>query len=170
MGNRGFAGKWSHYDESLRIPMVIFDPRTDIPNKGKTVNSMVLNIDLAPTLLDIAGVNIPQNYQGLSLMPLVHGAKTEFRTDFFCEHLLIHAGIPKWEGVRTESFMYARYFDQDPVYEFLHEFQTDPNELVNLASNINYHNQLEQLRNRCDDLVEQYTPKPDEIFKNSFEE
>ncbi|MFK8010894.1 MAG: sulfatase [Marinicellaceae bacterium] len=169
MGNRGFAGKWSHYEESLRIPMIIFDPRTEELNKGKNVNSMVLNIDLAPTLLEIAGASIPHHYQGLSLMPLVHGLSIEWRSDFFCEHLLIHAGIPKWEGVRTENFMYARYFEQDPVYEFLHEFETDPNELVNLASNKNYQIQLKQLRNRCDNLVEQYTPKPDAIFKNSFE-
>src|SRR5690606_33831358 len=73
MGNRGFAGKWSHYEESLRVPLIVCDPRLPADRRGKVVEAMALNIDLAPTFLAYAGATIPENYQGRSLVPLAAG-------------------------------------------------------------------------------------------------
>ena len=157
MGNRGFAGKWSHFEESLRIPLIITDPRVVEKNKGIVDKSMALNVDIAPTLIDFAGVNVPTAYQGKSLVSLLHGNKPqEWRKDFFCEHLMNHAGIPKWEGVRGERFVYAKYFEQKPVFEFLHDLDTDPNELVNYSGEKKYHEILERMRSRCDELKNKY--------------
>lgn len=74
---------------------------------------------------------------------------------FFCEHLNLRYGM-SWEGVRGERFKYARYVDQDPVQEFLHDLKNDPNELVNLAGNPEYAALLKQLRQRTDALLESY--------------
>ncbi len=153
MGDRGFAGKWTHYEESLRIPLIVCDPRRGTTERGAVRNQMVLNIDIPATILRLAGVGIPAGYQGRSLTPLLRGGTVpEWRSDFFCEHLMDHPDIPKWEGVRGERYVYARYFEQDPVYEFLHDLETDPDQLINFASNPEYRQILTTLRNRSDEL------------------
>ena len=70
LGERGFAGKWLIYEESVRVPLFIYDPRLSEERRGETVDEMVLNIDLAPTLLALAGVEAPEAYEGRSLSPL----------------------------------------------------------------------------------------------------
>ena len=128
-GQRGFAGKWSHYEESLRVPLIIFDPRAPRERRGLVAESMVLNADVAPTILDYAGATIPEHYQGRSLLPLMRGdAPADWRNDTFVEHLMDHPAIPKWEGVRGPRYVYARYFEQQPPFEFLHDLQADPDE------------------------------------------
>jgi arylsulfatase A-like enzyme len=156
-GSRGFAGKWSHYEESLRVPMIIFDPRLETSLRGRIVERMALNIDLPATMLDYGEVTVPASYQGHSLVGLVEGDKTtSWRKDFFCEHLFDHVNIPKWEGVRGQRWVYARYFQQDPVFEFLHDLSTDPLQRKNLAVDPSFTNQLSLQRARCDDLRELY--------------
>lgn len=77
LGNRGFAGKWSHYDESLRVPLIIMDPRVPVNQKGKVVDAMALNLDFPATFLDWAGAKIPDRYQGRSLKELVNTGKVK---------------------------------------------------------------------------------------------
>lgn len=165
MGQRGFAGKWSHYEESLRVPMIIVDPRVQKEWRGQVVDNVVLNVDLPATMLDYAGVEIPKKYQGHSLAGLVRGANARgWRKDFFCEHLMHYppkansddGGIPKWEGVRGTRFTYARYFEQNPPYEFLHDLEKDPNQLTNFATEPEYAAKLNELRKRTDELRDSY--------------
>jgi arylsulfatase A-like enzyme len=168
MGQRGFAGKWSHYEESLRVPMIIVDPRVQKQWHGQVNDSVVLNVDLPATMLAYAGVDVPNKYQGNSLAGLVRGANGRgWRQDFFCEHLMHmppkpnsdDGGIPKWEGVRGRRFTYARYFEQEPVYEFLHDLENDPNQLVNLATDPTHAGKLAELRKRTDELRDSYGGK-----------
>ena len=148
MGDRGFAGKWSHYEESIRVPMIIFDPRLPKELRGRVVNKPVLNADLAPTFLELAGVKKPARYQGRSLMPLVKKRNVaDWRKDVFAEHLLeFGTRLPKWEGVRGERYVYARYIEHN--YEFLHDLKTDPDELKNLANDPRYSKILKRMRTR----------------------
>lgn len=156
-GQRGFAGKWSHYDESLRVPLIIYDPRAEKKRRGKVADPMVLNTDIAPTILGYAGVKAPQQYQGRSLLQIMNGEKiTDWRKDTFCEHLMENNTIPKWEGVRSSRYVYARYFEQKPQYEYLHDLQKDPDQLENLVSDPAYANLLNQLRKRCNFLRDSY--------------
>jgi arylsulfatase A-like enzyme len=157
MGDRGFAGKWSHHEQSQRVPLVIYDPRQPEGHRGRTVDTMALNLDLPATFMDWAGVAIPASYQGASLKPVIEGdANPEgWREDFFCEHFNPRYSM-SWEGVRGERFKYARYIDQDPVQEFLHDLKNDPDELTNLAGDPEYAAQLEQLRQRTDALADRY--------------
>jgi arylsulfatase A-like enzyme len=157
MGDRGFAGKWSHYEQSLRIPLIIYDPRLPGDRQGAVNDEMALNIDVLATMLELAGVGIPGRYQSNSLKPLLLGEQVPgWRKDFFCEHLIDHADIPKWEGVRGERYVYARYFEQQPVYEFLYDLSTDPDQLVNLAPTPEYRNILETMSERCDEFKSMY--------------
>ncbi|MCB1090431.1 MAG: sulfatase [Verrucomicrobiae bacterium] len=156
-GQRGFAGKWSHYEESLRVPLIIFDPRAPKERRGLVAESMVLNADVAPTILDYAGATIPEHYQGRSLLPLMRGdAPADWRNDTFVEHLMDHPAIPKWEGVRGPRYVYARYFEQQPPFEFLHDLQADPDELVNLATESAHAETLKAMRSRTDELRDTY--------------
>jgi len=155
MGDRGFAGKWSHYEQSLRVPLIVYDPRQPKTNQGTVRDEMALNIDIPTTMLQLAGVKIPTRYQGRSLSPLLQGKHpSDWRNDFFCEHLLNNPDIPKWEGVRGERYVYANYFEQEPVYEFLHDLEADPDQLVNLVADPEYREILTAMSKRCDELKE----------------
>ena len=158
LGSRGFAGKWSHYEESLRVPLIIRDPRLGPSDRGRTVDAMALNLDIPATILDLAGVDRPAAYQGRSVLPFTMGAEpADWRTDFFAEHLMeIGESIPKYEGVRGERMVYARYFEQAPVYEFLHDLERDPDQLENLVGDPAYRETLDHLRARTDALRDGY--------------
>ena len=151
-GNRDFAGKWSHYEESLRVPLIIKDPRMDkqLPSN----NAPVLNIDLPATILDMAGVEVPAYMSGKSLQSfLTQDAIEGWRVDSLHSFKGFHESIPNWEGVRSERYMYARYYDQTPPQEFLYYLGNDADQLKNLTELPEYKNKLQALRTRCDELM-----------------
>jgi arylsulfatase A-like enzyme len=152
-GSRGFAGKWSHYEESLRVPLVIYDPRLPVKQRGKVLSQMALNVDVPATIVAAALGEAPSAYQGRDLLPLARGERiSHWRTDFFCEHLMDNAKIPKYEGVRGSRYVYARYFENLPEGEFLHDLQADPKQLKNLVSDPVAAKTLAMMRKRCDEL------------------
>ena len=153
LGSRGFAGKWLHYEEALRVPLVVHDPRVAAPARGLEVPAMALNVDLAATVLDYAGVEPPPSCRGRSLVPWVRGdAAADWRVDFYAEHRMEHAKIPEWEGVRGTRWTYARYVGRGAAGEFLHDLEADPLQLVNLAGQAESAETLEQMRARCEEL------------------
>ena len=148
MGNRGLAGKWSHFEESLRVPLIVADPRVSDDEKGKATDAIALNLDLPATFLDWAGVEVPGRYQGHSLKPIVSEEKpNDWRTESFHEHFAVRNRIPAFEGLRNERFKYVRYVDHDQT-EFLHDLKHDPDELVNLAGDAAHVNTLKAMRDR----------------------
>ena len=155
LGNRGFAGKWSHYEESLRVPMIIHDPRAPQGSRGQVLEHSALNLDLPSTFLDWAGVAIPERYQGRSLKPIVSTGKADdWRKQTFHEHFAVRNRIPAFEGLRTERYKYVRYVDEGN-YEFLHDLKEDPDELVNLAKDPKHAQRLLQFRKRTDQRVKE---------------
>jgi arylsulfatase A-like enzyme len=169
MGNRGLAGKWSHFEESLRVPLIIRDPRVPAAERGKVARALALNLDLPATFLDWAGVPLPKHYQGRSLRPIVSGEPpADWRRETFHEHFAVRNRIPAWEGLRNERFKYARYFDHD--YEFLHDLQNDPDELVNLAADPAHAETLQAMRQRTASVVAELggpLPPPNQAFARS---
>ncbi|MCD0463325.1 sulfatase-like hydrolase/transferase [Roseiconus lacunae] len=153
MGNRGLAGKWSHFEESLRVPLIIFDPRVSSDQRGKVSNDISLNVDLPATFLDWAGVSIPERYQGESLRPIVDDkAPDSWRKESFHEHFAVRNRIAAFEGIRNDRFKYVRYIDEDN-HEFLHDLRQDPDELINLASDPKHTETLRAMRERTDAQV-----------------
>jgi len=153
MGNRGLAGKWSHYDESIRVPLIIADPRVPAGARGKVTDAFALNLDFPSTFLDWAGAEIPAQYQGRSLRSIVEGkTPADWRMETFHEHFAVRNSIPAHEGVRDGRFKYARYFDHGN-YEFLHDLTKDPDELVNLAGDPAHAATLAVMRDRTDAAV-----------------
>lgn len=155
MGNRGLAGKWSHFEESLRVPLIVADPRVSDDEKGKATDAIALNLDLPATFLDWAGVEVPARYQGHSLKPIVSEEKPDdWRTESFHEHFAVRNRIPAFEGLRNERFKYVRYVDHDQT-EFLHDLKNDPDELVNLAGDTAHANTLKAMRDRTSARVDE---------------
>jgi arylsulfatase A-like enzyme len=153
LGEHGLAGKWFAHEESIRVPLWLYDPRLPDDLRGQRRKEVVLNIDLAPTILALAGLDIPEVMQGQSLSPLIHGQAERWRDDFLYEHRFTHAKIPRSEGVRTPHFKYVRYPDQQPVYEELFDLRADPGELRNLAGEHEHAATLRQLKARLEELI-----------------
>ena len=156
LGERGYAGKWLPHEPSIHVPLLIYDPRRS-EYAGLRPEAMALNIDIAPTLLDIAGLETPPQMQGRSLLPLLSGPPpADWRTDFFVEHLMDHVQIVKHEGVRGPRFKYARYFELEPMYEELYDLDNDPLETENLVDDPAYQDELNRMRARTDELRDTY--------------
>lgn len=152
LGERGLAGKWFIYEESIRVPLIVMDPRAPKARRGVTEDAMVLNTDVAPTLLSLAGLPVPAGHDGRDLGPLLRGEEPAWRSDFLYEHLLDNEQIPKSVGVRGERYVYARYFEEEPVFEQLFDLELDPDQLRDLARDPEHVGTLERMRARCDEL------------------
>lgn len=153
MGERQLAGKWLLYDNSLRVPLIIYDPRV---GKHQDLDQMALNIDIPPTILDLAGVKPPDSWHGKSLLPIVAGrTRTLERDTILIEHLWDFENIPPSEGVRTRDWKYFRYVNDKSIEE-LYDLKHDPEERDNLAKKKKYQDVLMQLREKCDDLIHEH--------------
>jgi len=151
LGAHGLRGKWLMYEESIRIPLIIRDPRQGAGGHQRRVEQMALNIDLAPTILDFAGVPIPERMQGKSLVHIVSGSNQTLRDHWYYEHFYEHQGnIRPTEGVRTRKWKYIRFPKEKPVYEQLFDLSKDPYELKDLARNTDHQATLRRFRRRCD--------------------
>ena len=164
LGDRQLADKWLMYDVSIRIPLIIYDPRV---KKSSSIDEMVLNIDITKTMMDMAGVTAPKNYQGKSLTPLLVNNKAHLnRNAILIEHLWDNPDIPSSEAIRTERWKYFRYrLIKAP--EELYDLKNDPLEKNNLASDIQYAKILAKLRKECEATGLKYQSEklcPDDPF------
>lgn len=134
LGEHGLGDKRTAYEESLRIPLLLRYPKLGERGRGRTIDSMALNIDLAPTFLDFAGLAQPQTMQGRSWRPMLEGNANEWRGAFLFEYFREgQYGAPTVFGVRTELAKLIRYPGHDEWTEVF-DLKADPYELKNLAN------------------------------------
>ena len=110
LGEHGWFDKRFMYEESFRTPLLIRYP--PIIEKGSIDSNLVQNIDLAPTILDFAGLEIPIDMQGLSLMPLLENKKVNWRNELYY-HYYEYPGIhmvKRHYGIRTERYKLIHFF------------------------------------------------------------
>lgn len=136
------------YEESLRIPLIFrYPPLTE---KGFEVDQMALNIDLAPTLLDFAGVKEDSLMDGRSLKPLIKGKEPDnWRTSFFMEYYsdkvwprMVNMG---YRGIRSTDLKYIQYTDLEDMNE-LYDLKKDPYELNNIIDDPTYQDRLKEIK------------------------
>lgn len=145
-GEHGLAGKWYGHEESIHIPLIIYDPRKPKAEQGQRRSAMTLNIDLNPTVLELAGLRPNPAAQGRSLVPLLHDENASQRHVWFIEHHFPYNGwIPSSEGIRTERWKYLRYTDSAAPFEELYDLKDDPHETNNLAGKAEYAHQQSTL-------------------------
>jgi arylsulfatase A-like enzyme len=132
LGDHGLGDKRSAYEESMRIPLLLRYPRLGV--RGKIVNEMVLNLDLAPTFLDLAGVTAPKEMQGASWLPLLKGTAVNWRQAFMFAYLFERnlPATPAMIAVRTPDAKLIQYPDRK-VWTELFDLKSDPYETRNLA-------------------------------------
>jgi alpha-L-rhamnosidase len=153
LGERQMAGKWLMYDNSVRVPLIVYDPRAE---EHFDIGDMALNIDVPATMLDLAGVERPESWQGKSLLPVVSGKENSLHRDtILIEHLWEFDKIPPSEGVRTKEWKYFRYIN-DKSSEELYHLVSDPRETNNLAANPEYKHILLELRDKNDQLGKRF--------------
>ena len=156
LGEHGLAGKWLMYEQSIRLPLLIRDPSIPDTQRGRQVDAMALTIDIAPTILDLAGLQPEPVMQGQSLRPWLNGRTVPWRDDFFYEYHFDYRGrIAPCEGVRGRRFKYIRYLATDPIYESLFDLAEDPNELRDLGRNPEYQDVLMKMRARWQELAKE---------------
>ena len=154
-GERGLADKWYPYEESIRVPLIVHDPRTPAAAKGKTNGDFVLNVDIAPTILAAANVAAPKTMQGRDFAPLYREAKNldpPWRDEFFYEHAIIGSKdrIPASRALVRHD---AKYIDwPDFKYEELFDLKADPQEQKNLIADPARAKQLAEMKERFERL------------------
>ena len=154
MGEHGLEGKWFGHEESIRVPLIIYDPR--MPQQRKLVEEIALNIDLAPTILTWAALGVQPQMQGRPLQPLLNGGAVDWRSEFFYEHPYdpgADSYIPKSVGLVTPSWKYMRYYNgrysgQGVVYEELFNAASDPHEIKNRIKDPAQQNRLKTYRKK----------------------
>jgi arylsulfatase A-like enzyme len=152
-GEHGLGGKWLLYEESIRVPLIVRGPGVGDGLRGTKLDALALNIDVAPTILDVAGVPIPAEIDGRSLLPLLGGERVPWRQDFMMEHVgvvEVEHPIPDSLGLRSAAWKYIRYVGVQPAVEELYRVRDDPLEQHDLADEPACAGDLELLRSRLE--------------------
>ena len=158
LGENGLYDKRWMYETSLQMPCLISYP-TKI-KAGTKIDDITLNIDMAPTLLDFAGLSIPEDMQGESFKGLLldhDNAAKDWRKSMYYQYF----EYPKWHrvqphyGIRTERYKLIHFYYDIDVWEF-YDLQKDPKELVNCYNNPEYKDIISELHTRLDEMVKKY--------------
>ncbi|MDW8309460.1 MAG: sulfatase-like hydrolase/transferase, partial [Verrucomicrobiales bacterium] len=168
LGEHGLGDKRALYEESIRIPMLVRYPKLAA---GGTVRvELVLNLDLAPTVLELAGLAIPSEMQGRSWAPLLRGRRVPWRSSFLAQYFFErnNRGTPMTVGVRTTTAKLITYPGHEEWTE-LFDLVNDPYETRNLARDPAHKELLHQLRaeleaqmKATDYRVPEYAHRPDD--------
>lgn len=152
IGDRGFAGKWLPYEASIRVPLIMYDPRAPGKERGIRIAETALNVDIPSTLLGLAGVAAPAGMQGKDLLPLIKGTAREWRTEFFYDHTWVSAVVPSSQALVGMRYKYIVYPFAQPPYEELYDLRADPNEAKNLIGLAAYKKVQDSLKTRFEIL------------------
>ncbi|MEO7699442.1 MAG: sulfatase [Opitutus sp.] len=145
----GLADKWYPHEESIRVPLIVRDPRMSPERRGQTDDNLVLNVDLAPTILSAAGIAAPSRMQGLDVAPLYLAAnKPAWREEFFYEHATIRNThfIPSSQALVRKDWKYLLWPDFNR--EQLFGLDTDPHEESDLIDDPAQQSRLREMRQR----------------------
>lgn len=155
LGEHGFYDKRDAFEESIRVPMLAYAPGLIKP--GTKVTEMVQNIDIAPTLLEAAGVQLPKApaMDGRSFLPLLRGESIKWRDHILYEYYWEwnFPATPTVFAIRTERYKYIFYqgiWDHDGFYDL----QTDSQEQHNLIDVPAYSEQIEAMKKQLFDELE----------------
>lgn len=161
-GEHGLADKWYPYQESIRVPLIVRDPRMAKSKNGQTNDDFALNVDLAPTILAAAGIAAPATMQGQDLAPLyLAEQKPAWRSDFFYEFglggrkpaSLDAVAIPASQAVVRKDLKYCYW--PEFQHEQLFDLQADPLEEHDLSAEPARQAQLAAMRTRMAELKAQ---------------
>jgi arylsulfatase A-like enzyme len=142
------------YKESFRTPLLV-----RYPNKiraGQQIDNFALNLDIAPTLLDYAGVPIPEQMQGRSMKDLLNGQKVHnWRDKIYYHYYGKNFGMTAHYGIQTERYKLIHFYDPIDSWE-LYDLQKDPDEMNNLYDDAQYTGLIASLKKDLQELQVKY--------------
>ena len=146
------------YEESIRLPLLVRYPK--LIKQSTVRDELALNIDLAPTLLELSGTALPANTQGRSLVPLLKGSRPEWRSSFLIE-LYSDNVFPRivkmgYKAVRNQRWKYIHYLELNGMDE-LYDLKTDPYEMTNLISEPTAKKALNEMKRELERLLNDKT-------------
>jgi len=137
--------KRAAYEESIRVPLLMRYPSLIKP--GTKPTEMALNIDIAPTVLQLGGATVPKDVHGKSLVPIFENKLGEWRGGALFEYFMEErfTRVPSWQALRTDRWKYIHYTDVENADE-LYDLQADPYEMKNLIADAGSAEQLKSLK------------------------
>lgn len=154
LGEHGLYDKRFMYEESFRTPLIIYSPEAKI--HGKENSDFVMNLDIAPTILDFANILIPADMQGCSMRPLVMGREVkDWRTELYYHYYEKSFGLTKHYGIRTERYKLIHFYDPVDSWE-LYDLKNDTSEMINLYEDTKMQSIISDLKIRLEDLQKKY--------------
>lgn len=153
LGEHGLIDKRHMYEESMRVPLLVYSP--GLIKEGMKVTELIQNIDIAPTILEMAGIKPPENMDGKSFLPLLKGQEIKLRDEVFYEYYWERPfpHTPTVFGVRTRKYKYMTYhgiWDIDELYDI----ENDPHEKNNLINDPSYQDLKKELNKKVYDWLE----------------
>lgn len=146
LGEHGWFDKRFMYEQSLRMPLIVRYPEK--VKAGSVNDDIVLNLDFAPTLLDYAGVEIPEQMQGRSMKPVLEGNTPEDWRDAMYYHYYEYPawhGVKRHYGVRTDRYKLMHFYYDIDQWEF-YDLKKDSLEMHNEIDNPEYQDEIERLK------------------------
>jgi len=157
MGEHGWFDKRFMYEESFRTPMLMRYPGVIKP--GSVINDYVMNIDLAPTFIDLAGGVTPERMQGISFLPLLQNKKYAGRNTLYYHYYENgeHAVSPHF-GIKTNRYKLIRFYNKIEGWE-LFDLEKDPQEMKNIYSDPKMMSVVTSLKKELAQQIERYDDK-----------
>ncbi|MEM8747770.1 MAG: sulfatase/phosphatase domain-containing protein, partial [Actinomycetota bacterium] len=175
LGDHGWFDKRLMYEESLAMPFLVRDPRRVAA--GSTTDAIALNVDVAPTFLELAGLDVPADVQGESLVPLLDGggvAPEDWRTSMYYRYWMHGDGahnVPAHYGVRTDAHKLICYYNDGldqlgaigepaPIEWELFDLVADPLETTNVIDDPAREPVVAELRTELSRLQSEFGDTP----------
>ncbi len=180
-GSHGLYDKCLLYEESVKEPLIIYDGRVPESKRGFREDALISSVDMAPTILSLAGIEVPKSMQGRDFSSILSKTQdmSQWRDAVFMEDLFLaemfgsrykenvdeinHNLIDnnksyRSHGVRTYRYKYFVYYEHNPKIEELYDLENDPLEQNNLANNLEYKMVLKELRKQTEEMYQQILP------------
>ena len=153
MGEHGWFDKRFMYEESFRTPLLIYMPG----GKRGDITEMVQNIDYAPTFLQLAGVKVPSDIQGVSMLPLLKGKRVPWRKSLYYHYYEFpdEHNVCRHYGVKNQRYVLMHFYDDIDAWE-LYDLKTDPSQLNNIYGKPGTEAVTRDLKKELLHLQEQY--------------
>jgi len=177
LGDTGWFDKRYMYETSFRMPLLMQYPKEI--EAGSVISEMTQNLDFAPTFLDMAGIEIPKDMQGISFKKVLYGEEAEIGRDAIYYHYYDFPAfhmVKRQYGIKTERYKLIHFYDDIDTWEF-YDLEKDPKEQNNLIDAEEYQAEVEMMHQKLDSVQQHYqvtekefetTPKEkvDQAYKN----
>ena len=177
LGENGWFDKRYMYETSFRMPLLMQFPKEI--EAGSVISEMTQNLDFAPTFLDMAGIEIPEDMQGISFKKVLYGEEAEIGRDAIYYHYYDFPAfhmVKRQYGIKTDRYKLIHFYDDIDTWEF-YDLEKDPKEQNNLIDAEEYQAEVEMMHQKLDSVQQHYqvtekefetTPKEkvDQAYKN----